>query len=126
MPDIAAEMKKFNSEYVDPTEQTNNKILKYLKKEDQLALKFNLGWLHALASAEEVYYTGIKMGHPSARPVNSLQLDYDKGANTTFIHEGNWVREEYWMPIGEVISMYGDVLTDAQVKKISEGKKFWE
>jgi hypothetical protein len=122
MPDIQMEMKKFNSKYTDPTEQTNNKILKYLKKKDQLALKFNLGWLHALTSAEEVYYTGIKMGHPSVRPVNPLQLDYDKGANTTFIHEGNWVREEYWLPIGEVISMYGDVLTDAQVKTISEGK----
>ena len=122
MPDIVAEMKAFNSKYVDPTEQTNNKILKYLKHKDQLALKFNLGWLHALTSAEEVYYTGIRMGHPSVRPVNPLQLDYDKGANTTFIHEGNWVREEYWLPIGEVISMYGDVLTDAQVKKVSEGR----
>jgi len=62
------------------------------------------------------------MGHPSVRPVNPLQLDYDKGANTTFIHEGNWVREEYWLPIGEVISQLGDVLTDAQVKKIASGK----
>jgi len=122
MPDIQAEMKKFNSTYTDPTEQTNNKILKYLKKKDKLALKFNLGWFHALVSAEEVYYTGIEMGHPSVRPVNPLQLDYDKGANTTFIHEGNWVREEYWIPIGEAISRFGDVLTDDQVKKISEGK----
>jgi len=122
MPDIQAEMKRFNSQYVDPTEQTNNKILKYLKKNDRLAMKFNQGWFHALVSAEEVYYTGIVMGHPSARAVNPLQLDYDKGANTTFIHEGNWVREEYWMPIGEVISMYGDVLTDAQVAKIASGK----
>jgi hypothetical protein len=122
MPDIQAEMKRFNSIYTDPTEQTNNKILKYLKKNDKLALKFNLGWFHALVSAEEIYYTGIIMGHPSVRPVNPLQVDYDKGANTTFIHEGNWVREEYWLPIGEIISMYGDVLTDAQVKLISEGK----
>ena len=122
LPDIKAEMKKFNSTYVDPVEQTNDKILRYLKHNDELALKFNLGWFHALVSAEEVYYTGIKMGHPSVRVVNPLQLDYDKGANTTFIHEGNWVREEYWLPIGEVISMFGDVLTDAQVKTISEGK----
>ena len=28
MPDIQEEMKKFNSTYVDPTEQTNNKIFK--------------------------------------------------------------------------------------------------
>jgi hypothetical protein len=122
LPDIQEEMKKFNSKYVDPTEQTNNKILKYLKRADQLALKFNLGWLHALVSAEEVYYTGITRGHPSARVVNPLQLDYDKGANTTFIHEGNWVREEYWLPIGEVIHQFGDVLTDEQVKTISEGR----
>jgi hypothetical protein len=122
MPDIVAEMKKFNSEYVDPTEQTNNKILKYLKRKDQLALKFNLGWFHALVSAEEVYYTGITRGHPSVRPVNPLQLDYDKGANTTFIHEGNWVKEEYWLPIGECIAQFGDVLSDAQVKQISSGQ----
>ena len=122
LPDIQAEMKKFNSQYVDPTEQTNNKILKYLKRKDQLALKFNLGWLHALTSAEEVYYTGVLQGHPSVRTVNPLQFDFDKGANTTFIHEGNWAREEFWLPIGEVITMYGDVLSDKQVKKISEGK----
>lgn len=122
MPDIAAEMKKFNSTYVDPTEQTNNKILKFLKRKDQLALKFNLGWFHALVSAEEVYYTGILNGHPSARAVNPLQFDYDKGANTTFIHEGNWAKEEFWLPIGEVIEMYGDVLTDEQVRKISSGQ----
>ena len=122
MPDIAAEMKRFNSEYTDPTEQTNNKILQYLIRKDRLNLKFNLGWFHALVSAEEVYYTGINRGHPSARAVNPLQFDYDKGANTTFIHEGNWAREEYWLPISEVIGEYGDVLTDAQVKKISSGK----
>lgn len=122
MPDIQAEMKAFNSKYVDPTEQTNNKILKYLKRKDQLALKFNLGWFHAMVSAEEVYYAGIVKGHPSTRPVNPLQFDYDKGANTTFIHQGNWAKEEYWLPIGEVVSMFGDVLTKEQVKKISEGK----
>jgi len=121
MPDIQAEMKKFNSSYVDPTEQTNNKILKYLKRNDQLALKFNQGWFHALVSSEEIYYTGISQGHPTVRVVNPLQIDYDKGANTTFIHEGNWVKEEYWLPIGECIQEYGDVLTDAQVKKIDEG-----
>lgn len=122
MPDIQEEMKKFNSKYVDPTEQTNNKILKYLKRKDQLALKFNQGWNHALISSEEVYYTGIVRGHPSCRVVNPLQLDYDKGANTTFIQHGNWVREEYWLPIGEVIQQFGDVLDDNQVKRISEGK----
>ena len=121
MPDIQAEMKRFNSTYVDPTEQVNNKILKYLKRKDRLALKFNQGWFHALVSAEEIYYAGIKRGHPSVRVCNPLQIDYDKGANTTFIHEGNWVKEEYWLPIGEVISEFGDALTDAQVKKISEG-----
>lgn len=121
MPDIQAEMQKFNSVYVDPTEQTNNKILKFLKRKDKLALKFNMGWYHALVAAEEVYYTGIVRGHPSVRPVNPLQLDYDKGANTTFIHEGNWVREEFWLPIGEVLELYGDVLTKEQAKKISSG-----
>jgi hypothetical protein len=122
MPDIVAEMKKFNSTYVDPTEQTNNKILKYLKREDKLSLKFNQGWFHGLVSAEEVYYTGIIGGHPTARPVNPLQFEYDKGADTTFIHKGNWGREEFWLPASEVIDMVGDVLTDAQTRKILDGK----
>lgn len=122
MPDIQASMKKFNSEYVDPLEQTNNKILKFLKRHDKLAMKFNLGWFHALVAAEEVYYIGIKGGHPSVRPVNPLHLDYDKGTDTTFIQEGNWVKEEYWAPIGEIIGEYGDSLTDKQVKRISSGQ----
>jgi len=122
MPDIKLEMERFNSTYVDPTERVNTKILKMLKHQDQLALKFNLGWFHALVSAEEIYYTGITKGHPSTRTVNPLQFDYDKGANTTFIHQGNWAKEEYWLPIGEAISQFGDVLTDMQVKKISNGQ----
>lgn len=121
MPDIQAEMKAFNSKYVDPTEQVNNKLLKYLKRKDQLALKFNQGWFHALVSAEEVYYTGIERGHPSVRPVNPVQFAYDKGANTTFIHKGNWAREEYWLPVGEIISRWGDVLTPDQIKRLSSG-----
>ena len=122
MPDIVEEMKRFNSTYVDPTEQTNNKILKYLKREDKLSLKFNQGWFHGLVSAEEVYFTSIVGGHPSARAVNPLQFEYDKGADTTFIHKGNWGREEFWLPASEVIDMVGDVLTDAQTKKILSGE----
>lgn len=121
MPDIQAEMKKFNSKYVDPTEQTNNKLLQYLKRKDNLPLKFNQGWFHALVSAEEVYKVGISRGHPSTRAVNPLQFDYDKGANTTFIQHGNWGKEEYWLPIGETINEFGDVLSDAEVDKISKG-----
>jgi len=123
LPDIQAEMKAFNSKYVDPTEQTNNKILKFLKKQDNLALKFNQGWFHGLVSSEEVYYTGISHGHPSVRVVNPLQLDYDKGSNTTFIQDGNWVKEEYWSPIGEIIREYGDVLTKEEIKKIESGQE---
>ncbi|KKM03702.1 hypothetical protein LCGC14_1771790, partial [marine sediment metagenome] len=33
----------------------------------------------------------------------------------------NWAKEEYWLPNGEFISEYGDVLTDEQVKKVSTG-----
>lgn len=122
LPDIEAEMKKFNSTYVDPTEQTNNKILKFLKREDKLAMKFNQGWFHALVSSEEVYNIDIIGKHPSARPVNPLQFAYDKGANTTFIHHGNWAREEFWLPASEVIDMCGDALTTTQVKKILSGQ----
>jgi len=122
MPDIQAEMKKFNSEYIDPTESTNNKILEYLKRNDNLELKFNQGWFHALVSAEEVYYTGIQRGHPTVRVVNPLNFEFDKGSDTAFIQDGNWAKEEFWLPIGEVIEMYGDVLTKTQVKEISEGR----
>ena len=122
LPDVQAEMEKFNSKYVDPTEQTGNKILKYLVRKDKLNLKFNQGWFHGLVSSEEIYYTGLSQGHPSCRVVNPLQFDYDKGANTTFIHKGSWAKEEYWLPVGEVIDEYGDVLTDKQVRDISSGK----
>lgn len=121
MPDVQADMKKFKSSYTDPTEQTNNKILRFLKKNDRLELKFNQGWFHALVSSEEVYYTDIHKGHPTARPVNPLNFEFDKGANTTFIHKGAWAREEFWLPKSEVIDLVGDVLTDEEVEKIESG-----
>ena len=99
----------------------NNKILQFLKRKDKLALKFNQGWFHGLVSSEEVYFTSVVRGHPSARPVNPLQFEYDKGSNTTFIHEGNWGREEFWLPATEVIDMVGDALTPKQTKDILSG-----
>jgi len=122
MPDMRQVIKNFDSEYVHPLEQTNNFLLKFYIKNDRLPMKFNQGWLHAMTSAEEVYKLSKGRIHPTVRVVNPVNFDFDKGTDTTFIHKGEWAREEFWLPIGEVVDKYGRYLSKTDIKRIENGQ----
>ena len=121
-PDIEQIAQVYRTEYAHPVEIATNKLLKYLVKKDNLQMKFSKGWEHALISAEEIYYIGITDGHPSVRVCNPLNVSFDKESDNPFIHEGDWVVEERWMPRGAVVDLYGDSLPDDVIEKLDDGQ----
>jgi hypothetical protein len=112
----------FKTEYAHPTEIASNQLLKFLTKQDLLQMKFSKGWEHALVSAEEIYYLGVKRGHPSARVCNPLNVSFDRETDNPFIHQADWAMEERWMPKGSVIDLYGESMSDELVDKIDRGE----
>jgi len=114
--------KYFKSQYIHPREVTANQILEYGVQAEELKRKFNAGWEHALISSEEVFYVGTHNNEPKVRVVNPLNFDYDKTIELRSIEDAQWAKEERWLSIGEVIDLYSDGLTDAEIDRLDKGE----
>lgn len=97
------------------------RALDYIKQEDNLALKFNQGWEHAIISAEEIYYSGIVNTNVRTRSVNPLLCDFDRNPDNPNIEDGDWFKEDRWMTKGQILDEFGEFLTDTQKKTIDDG-----
>ena len=121
-PELKQVVNNFNKTYRDIREQNANHVLNYLTYKEKLRYKFNEGFEHGLISSEEVYYVGIgSNGNPSVRAVNTLNFDYDKNPDLNSIEDGDWAKEERWLSAGAIIDLYGEYLTDKDIKDIETG-----
>lgn len=72
----------FKTKYKDPAEVGANQILKALVPKLGLQQKFNKGFRHVLAAAEEVYWVGVVNGEPAVRTTNPIYCRYDLDPST--------------------------------------------
>lgn len=114
--------KYFKTQYIHPREVTANQILDYGVLSEDLNRKFNAGWEHALISSEEIYYVGLHNNEPRVRVVNPLNFDYDKTIELRNIEEAQWAKEERWLAIGEILDLYGEYLSEDEVKRLDRGE----
>lgn len=113
------EVRKYMAkEHQDPAEDMMEQILQYLLVEQKIADKFNKGWKHLNLAGEEIYNIGISRGNPFLRVVNNLRFDYDNSPDLDTIQDGEWAVAEYNMSPSEIIALFGDKLTDAQIERI--------
>ncbi|HEY8364444.1 MAG TPA: hypothetical protein VIK84_02620, partial [Haloplasmataceae bacterium] len=115
-------LKHFDENYRDIREQMGNTILQHLLKEENLVLKFNQGWEHALISAEEIYYVGIVSNEPKVRVVNPLNFDYDRNPHLETIEDAQWCREDRYLNIGQILDEFGEYLSEDDIKRIDNGE----
>jgi hypothetical protein len=122
MPQTFEEMEEWKSfRNQDIRELWANRILEYVFKSENLNLKFQEGWEHALISAEEVYYVGIVNNEVRVRVVNSLLSEFSKNPGNHNTEDGDWFREDVWMTAGQILDNHGSTLTDSQVTKLDKG-----
>ncbi len=118
LPDIE---KYINTQFADPREITANQLLKYLLHQEALEMKFNMGWEHALITAEEYYYVGIVNGEPVCRVVNPLDFEHDMNGDIKFIEDAQWCRETRYMSISSILDTYGEFFTDTDLDRLDNG-----
>lgn len=109
-----------NYDIRDIREKWGNDILEYLKYKENLPLKFNEGWEHALICAEEIYYIGIKNGQPSVRTCNPLNCEFDRNPDNPNIQDGDWFKEDRWMTRGQILDEFGDYLSDEDITRLDQ------
>jgi len=105
-------------DHTDPYEALNNQILEYLINTKNLFDKFNLGWKHALLSADDIYFVGRLNGEPDIIPVNALFFEYDRDSSATMVQDREWARYEWRMSPSQVIAQYGSELTVEEIDKV--------
>jgi len=122
MPQTFEEMDEWNKyKNQDVREIWANRILEYVFKNDNLGLKFQEGWEHALISAEEIYYVGIVNNDVKVRVVNPLLCEFDRNPDNPNIEDCDWFREDRWMTVGQIMDNFGESLTDSQISKLDKG-----
>lgn len=107
-------------DHQDPAEVLAHQILQYLLQKERIPEKFSKGWKHALLSAFEVYFVGIINKKPRMKVVNAIRFEYDRSPDIDFIEDGRWARAEFRMTPDEIVSSFGDDLTDSQIDELYE------
>ena len=105
-------------EHQDPAEAMSSQLLTYLIQKTDARKKFNDGFKHATIAAKEIYWVGEDNGEPNFRVINPLRFNYDKSPDLNYIEDGEWATYEYRMTPSEVVSFFGDDLTNDEIDTI--------
>ncbi len=104
----------------DMIESKANRMLKVLKKKLNTKLLLNQGFKDALIAGEEIYWTGISNGEPSARRVNPLNVTVILDDSDTFIDDAIAVIEERLLTIPSILDEFGDELSKSDLDKLDD------
>lgn len=106
--------------YKDMKSLFGQHALNYLVKDRQLIYLFNRGFVDALVSGEEIYWTGIVNGEPVVRQVNPLELSVVLDPNSEFIDDAQAIIEERWITLGMILDEFYDELTPEDIDKLED------
>ncbi len=115
------EVKKYMlREHQDPAEMLASQILEYLIQKEDVQMKFNKAWKHALISGREIFWVGAVNGEPSLKVINPLRFDYDKSPDLDYIEDGEWAEYEMFMTPSEVLKHFGSEFSNVEMDEIYE------
>ncbi len=107
-------------EWQDAREIRGNCVVNHYIKELAIPLKFNKGFLDAMAVGEEAYQCDIVGGEPTFERINPSKMIVLKSGFSNRIEDADMiVLWDFWSP-GKIIDTYYDVLTDKDIKYLSE------
>lgn len=114
---------KYN--WKDIREVRVNYLLKHYWKELDFDIKFNDGFMDAMAVGEEIYQADIVGGEPTFERLNPKKIKVMRSGFSNRIEDADMILYwDYWSP-GKIQDTFYDVLTPNDVKRISDmGSQF--
>lgn len=110
-------------EYQDYAEVMGSRILDYFWHTQRLKHIFSDGFWDVLISAEEIYSVDIIHGEPKLSRRNPLNITTFGSGDSHKIEDSDIIVEDGFMPVGQVIDEFWDVLDDDEVKDLEEGAR---
>lgn len=114
------------NDYDSPTSKLLSNLMKYLLREFDLKKVTDDNFAIALATAMEVYYTGIRGDQLIFEPIDIRNFQYGDYPTCQWIQDALWWKYEQDLPAIEIISRYGTELTEKEIRsmtKIGESAK---
>jgi len=110
--------KYMSTNWRDGIEIMMDQLLQWYNRKLRIRNMKNDGFKHALISGEEHGWVGIINGEPTVKLLNPVKVFYHKSSETPFVQDGFWAGYRTRMTASDILSEYGDDLTEDQKEKI--------
>lgn len=110
----------YTYEWQDLMELQANELLNHYRKEYNMPLMFNQGFVDAMTVGEEIYQCDIVGGEPTIEKINTQKIHVFKSGYSNKIEDADVIiLEDYWSP-AKVIDTYLEDLTPKDIKYLEE------
>ena len=104
--------------YKEAIEDVAESGIEYLKEKYRWKDLFKNGFRDFLVLGKVFYKVDIKNGDPHVRRVDPRNIAFDSSIESDYIDESQWVVEQRWLSVNEILDEFGDDLTKEDVMEL--------
>tara|TARA_R110002020_G_scaffold146694_2_gene321463 strand:- start:447 stop:2789 length:2343 start_codon:yes stop_codon:yes gene_type:complete len=101
--------------YKEAVEESVEDGLSYLMQKHRWKDLFKSGFRDLLVTGKVFYKTEILNGDPYVRRVDPRNIAFDTAIDSDYLDESQWVVEQRWLSVNEILDEYGEELTKEEV-----------
>ncbi len=118
IPDDIEEFMRYK--YKEAVEEVAEDGVEYLKQKYRWKEIFKNGFRDLLVLGKVFYRVEVKNGDPHVRRVDPRNIAFDSAIDTDYIDESQWVIEQRWLSVNEILDEFGDDLTKEDVVELEK------
>ena len=118
IPDDIEEFMRYT--YKEAIETTVESGLEYLKEKYRWKDLFRNGFRDLLVTGKVFYKTEVLNGDPYIRKVDPRNVAFDTSIESDYIDNAQWVVEQRWLSVNEILDEYGDELDAEDVAELEK------
>tara|TARA_Y100001972_G_scaffold68282_1_gene83253 strand:+ start:6754 stop:8988 length:2235 start_codon:yes stop_codon:yes gene_type:complete len=106
--------------YKEAVEEVAEDGIEYLKQKYRWKEIFKNGFRDLLVLGKVFYRIEVKNGDPFVRRVDPRNIAFDSAIDTDYIDESQWVIEQRWLSVNEILDEFGEELTKEDVIELEK------
>ena len=106
--------------YKEAVEETVEDGLHYLKERHRWKDLFKNGFRDFLVTGKVFYKTEIINGDPHVRRIDPRNIAFDMNAESDYLDNAQWVVEQRWLGVNQILDEYGDEMTKEDVIELEK------
>jgi len=118
MPDDIEQFMRYT--YKEAVEEVAEDGIEYLKQKYRWKEIFKNGFRDLLVLGKVFYRIEVKNGDPFIRRVDPRNIAFDSAIDTDYIDESQWVIEQRWLSVNEILDEFGEELDKEDVVELEK------